>query len=141
MVFHKRDDHVIEMQQSNKWTQDESEACKPGFFDPHVAPYTTFISKFRKILLLRRIIILDYKYKRRALLTFECSSRRDLKIGILEEEKIRALLTQTRPPVRSLGGGRSSRIIIFLPQDVSLLPLSLVFPVKARAPTLQYTCV
>ncbi|XP_031777075.1 uncharacterized protein LOC100678593 isoform X4 [Nasonia vitripennis] len=44
VVFHKRDDHVIEMQQSQNWTQQEDEACKPSVFEPLSAPYTTFIT-------------------------------------------------------------------------------------------------
>ncbi|XP_014203491.1 uncharacterized protein LOC106635848 [Copidosoma floridanum] len=44
MVFHKRDDHVIEMQQSQKWTQQDVDACEHGTFDPLSVPYTTFIT-------------------------------------------------------------------------------------------------
>ncbi|XP_058793493.1 uncharacterized protein LOC131665560 isoform X1 [Phymastichus coffea] len=45
MVFHKRDDHVIELQQSQNWTpQEDGDACKPSIFDPLSAAYTTFIT-------------------------------------------------------------------------------------------------
>ena len=44
LVFHKRDDNVIEMQQSD-WSEQEDEVCKHPFFKPLTAPYTTFISE------------------------------------------------------------------------------------------------
>ncbi|KAJ8688367.1 hypothetical protein QAD02_024162, partial [Eretmocerus hayati] len=43
IVLHKRDDHVIEMQQALNWTQEADDACKPNVFNPFSAPYTTFI--------------------------------------------------------------------------------------------------
>ncbi|XP_046742888.1 uncharacterized protein LOC124409356 [Diprion similis] len=44
LVFHKRDGHVIEMQQSKMWSQQAEDACKPSGFNPLSAPYTTFIT-------------------------------------------------------------------------------------------------
>ncbi|XP_023315059.1 uncharacterized protein LOC106652588 [Trichogramma pretiosum] len=44
MVFHRRDDHVMELQQSQNWSQQDDEACKLSSFNPLSAPYTTFIT-------------------------------------------------------------------------------------------------
>ncbi|XP_012267642.2 uncharacterized protein LOC105692780 isoform X2 [Athalia rosae] len=44
LVFHRRDGHVIEMQQSETWSQQSEDACKTSGFNPLSAPYTTFIT-------------------------------------------------------------------------------------------------
>ncbi|PNF18768.1 hypothetical protein B7P43_G03335 [Cryptotermes secundus] len=44
MVFYRRDGHVIELQQSNKWVRVPEEACQPQTFNPVILPYITLIT-------------------------------------------------------------------------------------------------
>ncbi|XP_015603491.1 uncharacterized protein LOC107271703 [Cephus cinctus] len=44
LIFHERDGYVIEMQQSERWTQQPDEACSSNAFNPLATPYTTFIT-------------------------------------------------------------------------------------------------
>lgn len=44
MMFYERDNHVIEVQQSHKYTTVPEEACSPDFFDPKTLPYVTLIT-------------------------------------------------------------------------------------------------
>ncbi|XP_066584217.1 uncharacterized protein [Prorops nasuta] len=43
MMFHRRDEHVIEMQQS-QWSQEPENVCNSSTFNAHSPPYTTFIT-------------------------------------------------------------------------------------------------
>lgn len=43
MVFHKRDTHVIEIQQTENYVGNPDDACAD--FDPNTTPHTTLISK------------------------------------------------------------------------------------------------
>lgn len=43
-MFHRRDEHVIEMQLS-EWGQQPDDICNSSTFNSHSMPYTTFISK------------------------------------------------------------------------------------------------
>nr|XP_012139271.1 PREDICTED: uncharacterized protein LOC100884026 isoform X4 [Megachile rotundata] len=42
LMFHRRDDHVIEMQLS-EWSQQPDNVCNSSTFNSHSTPYTTFI--------------------------------------------------------------------------------------------------
>lgn len=44
VMFHRRDEHVIEMQLS-EWGQQPDDVCNSSMFNSHTIPYTTFISK------------------------------------------------------------------------------------------------
>ncbi|XP_046145131.1 uncharacterized protein LOC114871505 isoform X3 [Osmia bicornis bicornis] len=43
LMFHRRDDHVIEMQLS-EWSQQPDDVCNSSTFNSHSTPYTTFIA-------------------------------------------------------------------------------------------------
>ncbi|XP_047353947.1 uncharacterized protein LOC124950759 [Vespa velutina] len=43
IMFHKRDEHVIEMQLS-KWSQQPDDVCNSSTFNSHSTPFTTFIT-------------------------------------------------------------------------------------------------
>ncbi|XP_076397641.1 uncharacterized protein LOC100884026 isoform X2 [Megachile rotundata] len=43
LMFHRRDDHVIEMQLS-EWSQQPDNVCNSSTFNSHSTPYTTFIA-------------------------------------------------------------------------------------------------
>ncbi|XP_053982223.1 uncharacterized protein LOC128892926 [Hylaeus anthracinus] len=43
LMFHRRDDHIIEMQLS-EWSQQPDDVCNSSTFNSHSTPYTTFIT-------------------------------------------------------------------------------------------------
>ncbi|XP_023290432.1 uncharacterized protein LOC105703987 [Orussus abietinus] len=103
LVFHKRDDHIIEVQQSKPWTQHPDEACRSSTFTPHTAPYTTFITEEpmdRQCPYLGRYEVVSIK-RLQATSGAEEMSNTEVEIGSDDENDARVQevkLTSTLPP-------------------------------------------